>query len=227
MTDEFERGPKRAIYGICVHTTGNGIPDEVARTGEKHLDVARRVYLGMGLVGPHYVIDPYGAVEHYCPAEYVRYHVGVEAEHRRSFLDGHWEEDANRIPRPVVAWWKARWPTVKSPSHLYPSKSPNKDYIGIELIPAGSYIKNKGWVWQHGTRPGFDEQRFSVEQYWSLARLCNQLAEENGLDLSKTGVLVGHEDCNPYTRPGYDPGDKLQAFSWRMLNGLLPYAQPK
>lgn len=218
---EFEVGPSRAVFGICLHTTGDGIPAEVNKTGESHLDVARRVYQGMGLVGPHYVIDPYGAVERYADPQLVRYHVGLEPEHRRSFLDGHWEEDKNRISAPVIAWWKARWPTVKSPSHLYPGPSANKAYIGVELIPAGAYVKARGWQWQHGARPGFDSQRFSVEQYCALARLCNQLAEDFGLDLTRTGVLIGHEDANPYTRPGYDPGDKIEAFSWRLLNALL------
>lgn len=232
---EFEVGPKRAVYGICLHTTGDGIPAEVHKTGKSHLEVAHETYLRMGLVGPHFVIDPYGNVEQYAPVERVRYHAGVAAEERRSFLDGHWLEDANRIPRAVTAWWRARWPGIKSPSHLYPSKSPNKDYIGIELIPAGRYAKavsgngviaGPGWVFEHGTRPGFDKQRFSVEQYAAAARLCNQLAEENGLDLDRPGVLVGHEDLNPYSRPGWDPGDMTQTFSWGLLSGLLAAVQP-
>ncbi len=226
MTAEFEHGPRRAVFGITVHTTGDGIPAEVAKYGKSHLDVARETYLAMGMVGPHYVIDPFGSVEQYAKPETVRYHVGIEAEHRRSFLDGHWEVDANRIPRPVVAWWKARWPGIKSPSHLYPGPSANKAYIGIELIPAGRYVKNSDWTFEHGTRVGFDKQRFSLEQYIALARLCNQLAEENGLDLEKDGVLVGHEDLNPYSRPGWDPGDMNKTFSWSLLNGLLKQMQP-
>lgn len=228
---EFEVGPKRAVYGICLHTTGDGIPAEVAKTGKSHLEVARRVYLNMGLVGPHFVVDPFGQSEQYAPVERVRYHVGLAAEERRSFLDGHWLEDANRVPRAVVAWWQARWPGVKSPSHLYPGPSANKVYVGIELIPAGRYVKKEdhlasGWVFEHGTRPGFDKQRFSVEQYTATARLCNQIAEENGLDLDKPGVLVGHEDLNVYQRPGYDPGDMNQTFSWGLLKALLAAVQP-
>jgi hypothetical protein len=225
MSTEFEHGPKRAIFGVAVHTTGNGIPDLVERTGRSHLDVARETYLKMGLVGPHAVIDPFGKVEHYVDPQLVRYHVGLEPEHRRSFLDGHWLEDRNRITTETVKWWQARWPGVQSPSHLYPGPSANKVYIGVELIPCGIYVKN-AWVWKHGTRPGFDNQRFSVEQYYSLAKLCNQWAEEYGLDLDRRGVLLGHEDLNVYTRPGYDPGDKIKAFSWSLLRGLLPLVQP-
>jgi N-acetyl-anhydromuramyl-L-alanine amidase AmpD len=227
---DFEVGAQRAIYGICVHTTGDGIPAEAAKSGKHPLDVARAVYLRMGLVGPHYVIDPFGQYEQYAPPEVIRYHAGIEAEQRRSFLDGHWLEDKNRIPADVVAWWQRRWPGIKSPAHLYPSKSPNKDYVGIELIPAGRYVKVPGihktqWRFEHGSKPGFDKQRFSLEQYFSLAKLCLQLSEENGLDLTKPGVLVGHEDLNPYTRPGWDPGSKIEAFSWNLLNGLLKNAQ--
>lgn len=221
----FEHGAKRTVYGICVHTTGDGIPAKVISTRGTHLDVARGVYLSMGSVGPHHVVDPFGNVETYADDGVIRHHAGLEAADRRSYLDGHWENDRNRIDPAVVAWWKARWPGVKSPSHLYPSKSINADYVGIELIPAGAYIKDKGWTWMWGTPPGFDKQRFSVEQYWSLAKLCNGIAKDYGLDLSKVGVLLGHEDVNPKTRPGYDPGDKIQAFSWSLLRGLLPRAQ--
>lgn len=228
---EFEVGPSRAVYGICVHTTGNGIPEGAARQQKRPLEVARATYLSMGLVGPHYVIDPYGEVDQYAPVNRVRYHVGVEAEQRRSFLDGHWLEDKNRIPAAVTAWWQARWPGVQSPSHLYPSKRPNVDYVGIELIPCGRYVVQPGivkssWQWEHGTRCSFDKQRFSIEQYVALARLCNSIAEQNGLDLDRTGVLVGHEDLNPYTRPGWDPGDMNQTFSWGLLKGLLAAVQP-
>ncbi len=228
---EFEVGPSRAVFGLCLHTTGDGIPAEVAKSGKPHLQVAREVYSRMGLVGPHYVIDPYGNVEQYADVSRIRYHVGMEPEQRRSYLDGHWLEDKNRISAEVTAWWQARWPMFKSPSHMYPSKSPNKDYIGIELIPAGRYVPGKNviagrWAFEHGSRPGFDKQRFSVEQYCALAKLCNRLAEENGLDLEKAGVLVGHEDLNPYSRPGWDPGDKNETFSWKLLNGLLKHVQP-
>lgn len=228
---EFEVGPERVPYGICIHTTGNGIPEQSARTGKPPLEVARSTYLGMGLIGPHYVIDPYGTVDQYAPVDRVRYHVGLDPADRRSYLDGHWANDRNRIEPAVVAWWKARWPGVKSPSHLYPGKSANEAYIGIELIPAGRYVTVPGaikqqWRWEHGTAPGFDGQRFSIEQYCALAKLCNQLAEQCALDLTKPGVLVGHEDVNPKQRPGWDPGGYNKTFSWNLLNGLLKHVQP-
>lgn len=189
--------------------------------GLGHLAAARKVYSAMGTVGPHAVIDPYGEVAVYAPFDVVRHHVGVSADQRRSFLDGNWVNDRNRIPLAVVDWWQQRWPGIKSPSHLYPSKSPNTDYVGVELIPAGTYVKDRGWVWHWGTRPGFDKQRFSVEQYVALAGLLRASAENYNLDLAKPGVVLGHEDLNPYTRPGWDPGDKLQTFSWSLLGGLL------
>lgn len=227
---DFEVGPERSVFGIAVHTTGGGIPDRVAKTGKHPLDVAREIYRSMGLVGPHVVVAPDGSYEQYAPYERVRYHVGLEPEHRRSFLDGHWREDKNRISADVIAWWDARWPGVKSPSHLYPGTSANKAYVGIELIPCGRYVTVPGmiktqWRWEYGSRPGFDGQRFSMEQYAALAKLCTQLAGTYGIDLAKIGRLVGHEDVNPYTRPGWDPGDKTGAFSWNLLKGLLAYGQ--
>lgn len=222
----MEYGPKRKPFGVAVHTTGDGIPAKAHKNGTDLLVTAREVYDGMGSVGPHYVIAPDGRVDFYTPANLTRHHVGLEPEHRRSFLDGHWEEDANRIDRKVVAWWKARWPNIKSPSHLYPSKSANQDYIGIELIPAGRYIDRKGWTFDpRYSKPGFDKQRFSVESYVALAKLLKQLALEHSLDYNQPGVLVGHEDLNPYTRPGWDPGDYNQTFSWGMVRGLLEALQ--
>ena len=218
---ELPTAGKRTVFGICVHTTGDGVPAAVERTGMPHHTVALATYTAMESVGPHFVIDPFGYVAQYADPGLIRHHVGLEAEHRRSFLDGHWTEDANRISRDCVAWWQARWPQFRSPSHLYPSDRPNKDYIGIELIPAGTYVKNKGWTFQHGSRPGFDKQRFSVEQYVALARLAQGLAEAYGIDLTKRNRLLGHEDLNPYTRPGWDPGDARQFFSWELLSGIM------
>lgn len=218
----METGPKRTVYGVCIHTTGDGIPAAAAKTGEDLLDVATRTYSNMGTVGPHYTVAPDGRVAQFAKPELVRHHAGLEPEQRRSFLDGHWEEDANRIDRKVVAWWKARWPTVKSPANLYPSKSANVDYIGIELIPAGRYIQGKGWTFDlRYSKPGFDKQRFSVEQYKALADLLVDLAKQFNIDYSQDGRLVGHEDLNPYTRPGWDPGDYNQTFSWGMVKGLI------
>lgn len=227
----IEVGPKRTIFGVCVHTTGQGIPDKAAKENKGLLETARTVYESMQLVGPHFCIAPDGKYEQYADPELVRYHVGLEPEHRRSFLDGHWMEDANRIDRKVVAWWKARWPGVKSPSHLYPGDSANKAYIGIELIPAGRYIKQPGgsspWIFdEQYSRPGFDKQRFSVEQYAALADLLKELAMKYNIDYSKVGRLIGHEDANLYTRPGYDPGSYNQTFSWGMVWGLLGIKRP-
>lgn len=219
----MEHGPKRKVFGVAVHTTGDGIPTKAIKYGAELLPTARKVYEGMGSIGPHYCIAPGGQIDKYADPEVVRYHVGLEPEQRRSFLDGHWEEDANRIDRKVVAWWKHRWPGVKSPSHLYPGDSANKAYIGIEMIPCGTYVKTKGWVFNEawGTKPGFDKQRFSVESYVALAGLLKDLAMQFDLDYSAVGRLIGHEDANVYTRPGWDPGDMNQTFSWGMVKGLL------
>lgn len=218
----IETGPKRTVFGVAIHTTGDGIPAKAAKLAKDTMAVARGVYEEMGLVGPHYVVGPDGRTENYADPELVRYHVGLEPEHRRSFLDGHWREDANRIPRKVVAAWDAKHPGVKSPAHLYPGDSANKAYIGIELIPAGTYSKRGDWVFDpRFSKPGFDNQRFSVEQYVALARLLKELAFKYSIDYSLVGRLVGHSDLNPYTRPMWDPGDYNGTFSFSMVRGLL------
>lgn len=217
----IESKGSRTVYGICVHTTGDGIPAQSLKENKPPLEAAREVYESMGMVGPHYVVDPFGATDTYCDPQLLRYHVGLEADQRRSFLDGNWRNDANRISPAVVSWWSALYPGVKSPSHLYPGPSANAVYIGIEVIPAGVYNGTAGWTWKWGSRPGFDQQRFSVESYRALASLVLRLADEFTLDLNKVGVLVGHESLNVYTRPGWDPGDMNHTFSWSMLRGLL------
>lgn len=209
-------------FGVLVHSTGDGLAAKIATAKEPHsaLSVARSTYESMGNVGPHYCIEPDGGHEQYAATNTVRYHCAVPAQNRRSYLDGHWTADSNRIPKAVVEWWQREHPGVASPSHLYPGEHPNNAYIGIELIPCGVYAKNS-WQWRWGTPPGFDSQRFSVEQYCTLARLCIELAVEHSIDLGKVGRLVGHEDVSPYSRPGYDPGAYHNWFSWPLLRTLI------
>lgn len=218
----IEHGDRRSVYGICIHTTGDGIPAAALRDTNHPLCTARAVYENMGLIGPHYVIAPDGSHEELCDPRLIRQHVGLAADVRRDFINGTWLNPSNRITPAVVSWWQERWPGVKSPSHLYPSRSANEDYIGIECIPAGSYSSAAGkWTWRWGSKTGFDQQRFSVECYRALAGLVLSLAGEFKLDLVKPGVLVGHEDLNPYTRPGWDPGSYNKTFSWDMLRGCM------
>lgn len=205
-------------YGIMVHTTGIGPCDKALREGTDVLTAALKIYESMGPVGPHYVISPLGAISNLTPPSEKAHHCKVSADQRRSFLDGEWE---NMAPKWLVRDWKERFPGVKSPQHLYPSRTPNDDYIGIELIPCGTWVDGRGsWKPVFG-RPMLTGGRYTTSQYVQLARLCLHLEEEHGIDVDLPGRLVGHSDINPLTRPGWDPGFYKGYFNWNVLRELI------
>lgn len=208
-------------WGIMVHTTGDGIPRDAYKEGVGLLEKTIETYAKME-EGPHYVILPGGQVVQFRQHNQRAWHVGVSVEQRRDFLSGFWESKA---PMGIPSWWKARWKGRKSPSHLYPSEQPNTDYIGIELVPCGTYLRGPSGSWQpiYG-KPAHDRGRFTGAQYAALALLCNRLSDELHIPLESapdSGRLLGHEDVNPITRPGWDPGDAQGFFNWPLLLGLI------
>ena len=205
-------------YGLLVHTTGDGIPSKCS-TIEEVSSVAVAEYVKMDIangVGPHYVISPDGsAVELRDPSKKA-WHAAVSAHDRQRFLSGMWETE-NKVDKSVIDWWHRRWPGTKSPSHLYPAKSPNDSYVGVELVPCGTYDKQTWKPTLAGGRMVFG--RFTIDQYYALAELCSDLRHPK--EWEEPGRLVGHEDVNPITRPGWDPGDKIGAFDWTLLKNLI------
>lgn len=211
MSHKFSTHGELNFFGYMVHTTGDGIPKTfLAQKDETDLlAFAVQAYVNMDKrdkCGPHYVIAPNGQVAKLREETVVAWHCGVSATEREAFLTTNWETNG-RTDVEVVKWWKRRWPAFKSPSHLYPDKSANKNYVGIELVPAGSYSKME---WKPTLAGGNRVWgRFTTAQYISLAKITFPL----GISY-KLNQLVGHEDVNPITRPGWDPGDKLGAFNW-------------
>lgn len=206
---------KLAPFGALIHTTGDGIPAKAHETGRDLLDVAINVYSNMR-EGPHFVIVPDGRIAQLRSSTEVTWHAGVGNNDRRDFLNGDW---VSRVSQDVVTWWRSRWPNVKSPSHLYPTTSPNDSYIGIENVPCGLYISKRGWVPEFGV-PACNT-RFTAAQYLANAALVFKLSEDHNFDLARTGRVLGHEDVNPITRPGWDPGSKIGAWDWKLFWGLL------
>lgn len=206
------------IHGMVVHSTGDGIPRESVKRKTSLMQTAIDVYTTMGTVGPHYCIAPDGEIVQFREVNRIAHH--VKQEHRREFLDGSWTTDYNRLPRSVVDWWQARWPGVQSPAHLYPGVRPNDVYIGVELVPAGTYAKSAASSTNWTVFPDYVKhvpgvgQRYTIEQYLTLAGLVLHL----GLGAQQ---LVGHEDIEPYNRGGYDPGAYHGWFNWNLINGLI------
>ncbi len=205
-------------FGIMIHTTGDGPPSKALKEGISPTEAALAIYDKMHPVGPHYLIGPDGDLHTLRPTTEKALHCGVSSTERRDFLTGHWQ---NKLPKNLVTWWKERFPGVKSPSHLYPSRTANEDYIGIELIPCGTWPRGRGsWTPVFG-RPFLSGGRFTGAQYMRLAYLVLDIAAEKGILLDKTGRLVGHEDVNPLTREGWDPGAYRGYFDWAVLRSIM------
>lgn len=212
------------VYGVCLHTTGDGIPAAIVKNSTDPVKETIDTYAKMAAnngVGPHYAITPDGQLIKFRDHAEVAWHAGTSASERQAFLSGTWE-DGVRCPKAVSDWWKLRWGAqYKSPQHLFPSRSPNADYIGIELVPCGTYSGN---IWQPllGV-PSTPKGRYTGQQYQTAALLTMSLARAYNLtdDFWNTGRLVGHEDINPLTRPGWDVGAFNGWWSWSLFRDML------
>lgn len=193
----------RVPWGLCLHTTGRGVPTAAKKRGKTPIEVALRIYKnsqnggnGYPWGGPAYVIDYDGTIYQLAPDDVRTQHVGAA---RRTYLSGAWLKKAS--PK-AVELWRARWQGYASPQHLFPDKYPNTSYVGCELIPCGSGF---GTPW----RPGLT---FTEAQHTATIRLGSDLAERHGWPAgwAATSRLVGHEDVGLVDRcdrgGGWDPG---------------------
>lgn len=218
-------------WGLLLHTTGNGIPAKAVAESIHPLEAAVNVYRGMR-EGPHLILPPCGRVLQVRDLLEVSWHAGVSEAQRLKFLHEDWTTD---IDDHVVEWWRARWPGVKSPQHLYPTASPNLAYVGVEMVPCG-IIKGAEFrpLWGKPAHPG---ARFTLAQYVAAADIALEMNRRfeifppeariyytgpSSLGTLQLGARVcGHEDVNPVTRPGWDPGSLTGAWSWELFNEIL------
>lgn len=210
-------------FGIMVHSTGDGIPARILKENIAPEQAAIDVYSSMAAAdgtGPHYCIVPNGQIIKFREPNTHAWHAAVSSTQRADFLSAQWESDPNRISAALVAWWKLRWQGVRSPQHLYPAVSPNQSYIGVELVPCGSYSGNS-WQPLLGT-PATPKGRYTAQQYTSAALLALALGTKYAFPAGwfEGQRMVGHEDVNPYTRPGWDPGSFNGWFSWSIFRGI-------
>jgi N-acetyl-anhydromuramyl-L-alanine amidase AmpD len=205
-------------YGLMVHTTGDGLAQKCIDNDP--IQVAIDVYSKMK-EGAHYCIAPDGRVVKFRNPNSVTWHAGVSVSDRAAYLSGEWETNG-RTPKAIVDWWKVKWTGKRSPQHLYPTKSPNACYVGIELIPCGVYQSGSSWTPLLGT-PATPKGRYTAAQYTMLARLAVLLAERFDWPTGweTTSRLVGHSDVDPKDRPGWDPGEYNGWFSFSLLRGMI------
>lgn len=187
------------VFGVAVHTTGSGIVSDALKLGADPLAYAVEYYLDPRNYFAHYVVGYDGKIIQISDEHERASHVGQDEESRLGYVSGAWEKTAGPS---FVALWKKRWPTYKTPAHLYPGTSPNNAYVGIELLPtqtgAGAPMK-----------PGL---KYSLEQHRAVARLALDIATRWGFPAGweNTGRFATHEDLTPLERmtkkEGWDPG---------------------
>lgn len=196
---------KRKPWGLLLHTSGRGVPAKAVKTGKSVMDVALSAYLnsqngsnGYLWGGPTYILGHKGESLQICDEDIRTHHAG--GPDRANYLSGKWIELASKQ---MVAHWFSRWgPKFKNPQQLYPSTSPNVDYVGVEMIPCGGGL---------GT-PMREGLLFTKEEHDKVIELGKDLAKRHGWPKgwAKTSRLLGHEDVQPIERDdlkgGWDPG---------------------
>lgn len=222
-----KHAPTRAPWGMMVHTTGSGVTSLARkeamaeakraqaagvdpRPTRSPCDVALDVYRssqkkkrrdGKSYVfgGPGYVVDYDGTIWRMAPDTANTAHCG--GKDRSRYLSGAWAK-VDGMTATVAAWWK-QWSTRSNPYSLFPSTSPNVDYIGVEMVPIGDGF---------GGDPMAPGLRFTRAQHDAVITLGRYLREAHAWPLvwAGTGRLVGHEDIQPLNRHdkrgGWDPG---------------------
>jgi hypothetical protein len=204
------------VYGVVLHCTGSGIVTKALKVGADPLEYAVQYYMKPDSYFAHYVIDFDGTIAQIADEHEKAMHVGFAPAERQAFLSGAWE---SKLSSGYVAAWKARWPGVKSPAHMFPGPSPNNVYVGMEML-----------CWQEGCggSPRGVGMLYTSEQHRAAAALCNDIGNRWGLPPSwrSSPRMVCHEDVNPLTRTargqGWDPGvvRRNPSFDWPYFQSL-------
>ena len=219
------------VYGVAVHTTGSGVVDAAAKKGRDPLDyTVHVVYENPDNFCAHYVVGWDGTIWQVMDETLRAQHIGFMPNDRESFLDGSWvDEISNKEPqRPnVPALWSARWPSFKSPAHLFPGPSPNQVYVGIEMIPLTGAAGQPAPLISNGV-----QRHYTEAQHSTVAKLIADIAARWNLPdeiwSATSGRLVGHEDVNPLERSvasgGWDPGAlrAVPQFDWDYVRAQQP-----
>lgn len=203
------------VYGVAVHCTGSGIVEEALKAHcdpfelacERYANAQRQPYFA------HHIIGYDGRIAQVADEHEDAQHVGFPAADRAAFLDGSWSA---RLGPGYVTRWRARWPGVKSPAHLFPGSSTNNVLVGMELL-----------VWVPGCpgeRPA-GSLRYTPAQHESAGLLAADIADRWDFPVGwqRTGRLAAHEDLNPLARvkdgQGWDPGVLRDSpwFDWRTM----------
>lgn len=198
------------VLGLCIHTCGSSIVEQAVKHGAYPLEWVVAYYLKPDSYWPHYVVGWDGHIVQLTDEREIALHVGITAEQRSLYASGAWREKINSTQ------WDKVWGSTTNPMLFYSNSSPNRSYIGLEMLP----MSPAGHLWDtHAPGPGF---RFTEAQHQAVAELAADIWARHGLSPSRSRV-VGHEDLNPLDRwdkgGGWDPG-RLRAspyFDWNFV----------
>ena len=203
VRDPKKDGKIRKPYGFMIHTTGGQVTKNAKAQKKSPLDVATEIYInsqnGVNMYfwgGPTYVMDHDGNIWQMAPDNILTNHCGKQGTRAvYKTVDGVKEPTWHKkVSAATAIQWALRWGPLgfNDPTDLYPSTSPNVDYIGLEIIPCGDGF---------GTpmRPGL---RFTKAQHDSVVRLAVDLAKRHGWKTGweKTSMFASHEDVQPMDR---------------------------
>lgn len=208
------------LIGLCVHTTGSTIVAEAHKEGVPPLEHAVSYYLRPDSYFPNYVCGWRGwrsaELVAICAEDRIALHVGLDAGTITAYNSGEWLRliDASR--------WLAAWPGMRSPLHLYRGSSPNRGYIGLELLPL--------------LQPRENGLRYTDEQHETVAELAADIFARHGLTPERRRV-AGHEDLSPLGSGGqrrwnggggWDPGARRAVpwFDWTIVYRRLGLDAP-
>lgn len=205
-TRNTKDGTIRDPWGYLIHTTGGGITAKAKKEKRTPIDVALDVYInsqngsnGYLWGGPGYVLDHDGTLYQLAPDNVLTNHCG--GPNRQRYRNQSWR---NIVSATAAQRWDDQWRALgfDDPYDLFPSKTPNRDYVGLEMIPCGDGF---------GT-PMRKGLRFTAAQHDAAVKLGRDLGARHGWPISwaRTSRLVGHEDVDIIERDdakgGWDPG---------------------
>ncbi|MCP4448266.1 MAG: N-acetylmuramoyl-L-alanine amidase [Myxococcales bacterium] len=205
-------------WGVCFHTSGRGIVERAKRQGVAPGALALKWYRARARSGVHYLIDHNGTIFQMLGDDRRGAHVGISRTERRAYLSGNWEiQIAGRLTAAPAMAWRRRWPDHASPQHLFPTRSPNGCYIGVEMIPLATADVGANGLW------------FTEAQHIAAGALARDLSIRHGWPLGweNSPRMIGHEDIDAFARwdkrGGWDPGAMRDGprFDWgRVLSSI-------
>jgi hypothetical protein len=198
------------VFGLIIHTTGSGAPDNADKEGISVLEWCARRYSKS--YGCHYVNGHKGAEGGeliLVGRENEKPHTVGMTEQNTSIRAGRWKKD---ISATTLKYWEKNWGHAYSnANNLFPGNSANNVYIGMEMPPVTWWNKRKKKTIV-SAKPMREGLKFTRAQHDTCILLAIDIAERHNLPDGwwLTPRIIGHEELSPISRSqktgGWDPG---------------------